>query len=92
MDQSEIVKRVNAIFIDQFELDEATLTPDQRIFDDLGLDSLDIVDLMVGLQRQFGVSLRENEEIRRIEKLGDIYAFFEKMIRENPEMVNRIKP
>jgi hypothetical protein len=31
---------------------------------------------MVGLQRRFGVSLRENEEIRKVVTLGDVYEFF----------------
>ena len=38
-----------------------------------------MVDLMIGLQRKFGVSLRQNEEIRKIVTLGDVYNFFEKM-------------
>ena len=51
MDRNEIVKAVNFIFIDRFELDESELTPDKRIIEDLQLDSLDIVDMIVGLQQ-----------------------------------------
>ena len=39
------------------ELDPADLAPEKTFFDDLGLDSLDMVDLMIGLQRKFGISL-----------------------------------
>ncbi len=76
MTDSEIIAAVNAIFVEQFELDPAELGPDRKIFDDLGLDSLDIVDLMVALQRKFGIPLRQNEEIRKIVTLGDVYNFF----------------
>lgn len=82
MTREEIIKAVNTVFVEQFELDIADLTPDKRFFDDLGLDSLDIVDLMIGLQRKFGVSLRQNEEIRKIVTMGDIYEFFVKLDSE----------
>ncbi len=79
MTRDEIINAVNTVFIEQFELDGAELTPEKKIFDDLGLDSLDIVDLMIGLQRKFGVSLRKNEEIRKIITMGDVYEFFVKL-------------
>ena len=37
-----------------------------------------MVDLMIGLQRKFGISLRDNEEIKQVRTLGDVYDFFEK--------------
>ncbi|MFA6569507.1 MAG: phosphopantetheine-binding protein [Victivallales bacterium] len=76
MTREEIIAAINSTFIEQFEISEDKLTPDKQIFNDLGLDSLDIVDLMVGLQRRFGISLRENEEIRKVVTLGDVYEFF----------------
>ena len=76
MNREEIIAAINSTFIEQFEIPEDKLTPDKQIFNDLGLDSLDIVDLMVGLQRRFGISLRENEEIRKVVTLGDVYDFF----------------
>jgi acyl carrier protein len=79
MTRDEIINAVNTVFIEQFELDGSELTPEKKIFDDLGLDSLDIVDLMIGLQRKFGVSLRKNEEIRKIITMGDVYEFFVKL-------------
>lgn len=85
MTREEIVAEINSIFVEQFELDPGELAPEKKIFDDLGLDSLDIVDLMVGLQRKFGISLRDNEEIRKIVTLGDVYEFFVRMAAEHPD-------
>ena len=65
------------------EVPAEELSPEKAIFKDLGLDSLDMVDLMTGLQRRFGISLRQNEEIRKIVTLGDIYDFFVKMEQEH---------
>ena len=91
MDHEEIVKAVNSIFIERFELEESELTPDKSIVNDLQLDSLDIVDMIVGLQQKFGINLRENKEIRTVQTLGDVYVLFEKLIREHPEIADKLK-
>ena len=75
MTEQEIIEKVNKVFIDDFEIDEADLQPDANIFEDLGLDSLDIVDLVVGLQKSFNVKIRDEENIRNIRTLSDIYDF-----------------
>ncbi|MDD2478466.1 MAG: phosphopantetheine-binding protein [Victivallaceae bacterium] len=90
MTREKIIELVNSIFIEQFELEREELTPDKKIFEDLGLDSLDIVDLITGLQRKFKIPLRENEEIRQIETLADIYSLFEKLATENPDIAAKI--
>ena len=79
MTREEIVAAVNHTFTEMLEVPPEELSPEKEMFKDLGLDSLDMVDLMIGLQRKFGVSLRQNEEIRKIVTLGDVYRFFEKM-------------
>ena len=91
MERNDIVKAVNSIFLERFELDEAELTPEKKIVDDLQLDSLDIVDMIVGLQQKFGIMLRENKEIRTVRTLGDVYDLFEKILREHPEIEEKIK-
>lgn len=80
---SEIEALVNEIFVETFELEPEELTADKKIFEDLGLDSLDMVDLIVGLQKRLGISLRDNEEIRQIRTLGDIYTFFAEFLKNN---------
>ena len=91
MERNDIVKAVNSIFLERFELDEAELTPEKKIVDDLQLDSLDIVDMIVGLQQKFGIMLRDNPEIRNVRTLGDVYDLFEKLAKEHPEIVERLK-
>lgn len=83
MKREEIEAAVNQALID-LELDPAELAPEKRFFEDLGLDSLDMVDLMIGLQRKFGISLRDNEEIKKVRTLQDVYDFFEKHQDRNP--------
>ena len=90
MDHDTIVKTVNSIFVERFELDESELTPDKRIIEDLQLDSLDLVDMIVGLQQKFGIMLRENKEIREVKTLEDVYTLFEKLIAEHPELAEKL--
>lgn len=91
MNREEIVSAVNSIFIDRFELEESDLAPETNLIEDLQLDSLDMVDMIVGLQQKFGINLRENKAIRQVRTLGDVYALFEKLIAEHPEIADKIR-
>ena len=75
---AQVVKdRVNQIFIELFELKESDLTADKRLFDDLGLDSLDAIDMVIRFQKEFHVK-PSNQEIRNLETLGDIYGLIDR--------------
>ncbi len=90
MDNESIIQLVNQIFIEKFELEAAALTPEKRLFEDLELDSLDIVDLVSGLQHSLGISLRENKELLQIRTLQDVYGLVGKLLAEHPELKEKI--
>jgi acyl carrier protein len=75
MTEQEIADITNSVFEESFEIEKERLTPDAHIFNDLGLDSLDIVDLIVALQKSFGIQIRNEERARDIRTLGDVYRF-----------------
>jgi acyl carrier protein len=75
MDEVEIKKLVDEVFVEAFETEPARLRSEMRIFEDLGIDSLDIVDLVVALQKKFKIQIRDDERVRQIRTLGDIYNF-----------------
>lgn len=75
MADQDIIDKTNKVFEEAFEIDPAKLTPEAHIFTDLGLDSLDIVDLVVELQKAFGVKIRDEQDVREIRTLQDIYDF-----------------
>ena len=75
MADEEIVKLVNEVFEESFEIEADRLKADAHVFNDLGLDSLDTVDLIVALQQKFKVKIRTDERVRAIRTLGDIYDF-----------------
>ncbi|MFH2046190.1 MAG: acyl carrier protein [Pseudomonadota bacterium] len=75
MTEQEIIKLTNQVFEESFEIEKELLKPEVNIFQDLGLDSLDVVDLVVALQEKFGVKIRNDERIQTIRTLQDIYNF-----------------
>lgn len=75
MTEQEIIDITNKIFEESFELEKEKLQPQAHIFNDLGLDSLDIVDLVAALQKSFGVNIRNEEKVRNIRTLQDVYEF-----------------
>lgn len=75
MTDQEIIEKTNKVFEESFEIEKERLVPEAQIFTDLGLDSLDIVDLIVALQNSFGVKIRNEEKVREIRTLQDIYRF-----------------
>jgi acyl carrier protein len=79
MTHSEIVQRVNAALLREFDVSEEALKPDAHLIDDLGLDSLDGIDLVVALEKEFkanGIKIKE-EHARTLTTLQAIYTFIE---------------
>ncbi len=75
MTEQEVIDITNKVFEESFEIDKEKLQPEAHIFNDLGLDSLDIVDLVAALQKSFGVNIRNEEKVRNIRTLQDVYTF-----------------
>jgi acyl carrier protein len=75
MTDQEIIDLIDTSLCDEFELERAGMTPDANLFEDLGLDSLDIVDMVVVLETAFKFKIREEDGIRDIRTLGDIHGF-----------------
>jgi acyl carrier protein len=82
MNEQEIIDITNRVFEESFEIEKDRLKPEAHIFTDLGLDSLDIVDLVAALQKSFGVNIRNEEKVRNIRTLQDIYQFISAIKKE----------
>lgn len=82
MQRDRITEQVNEVFQEDFEMEPQQLVPEANLFTELGLDSLDVVDLVVALQKKFDVSIRDNERIRDIRTLKDLYSFIESLADE----------
>jgi acyl carrier protein len=75
MTDSEVIEAVNDVFANSFEIPREQIKPEAQIFADLGLDSLDVVDLVAAIQKRFGIQVRDDERIRSIRSMQDLYTY-----------------
>ncbi len=75
MTEQEIIELIDSSLAEEFELERADMTPEANIYEDLGLDSLDTVDMVIVLEGAFNFKIRDEEAIRAIRTLGDIHRF-----------------
>lgn len=75
MTEQEVIELIDSSLAEEFELERADMTPEANIYEDLGLDSLDTVDMVIVLEGAFNFKIREEEAIRTIRTLGDIHRF-----------------
>lgn len=71
--EKEIIQRINNAIAEEFEINPDGLTPEATLFDDLGLDSLDAVDMVVVLEKEFGMKLSNEEAVRAVRTMGDLH-------------------
>ncbi len=79
MQRSEVIEKVNKVLIDGFEIDVQKLKPESHLYHDLGIDSLDAVDMLVFLEEQTGIQVK-GEWFRSVRRLDDIYNVMENVL------------
>jgi len=72
MTRNEIIEKINETMINEFEIPADKIKPEAKIVDDLGLDSLDAVDMLVFLEDAVNTRL-ETEKFKQARTLNDIY-------------------
>ena len=73
---SEIEAKVKAIIVDKLGVDEAEVKPEASFTNDLGADSLDNVELIMQLEKEFGVSIPD-DQAEKIGTVGDAISYIE---------------
>ncbi len=73
---SEIATKVKAIIVDKLGVDEKDVTPEASFTNDLGADSLDTVELIMDLEKEFNIQIPD-EAAEKISTVGDAIAFIE---------------
>lgn len=72
----DVLEKISRILCDQLDLDEEQVTEESEIIDDLGADSLDIVDLIMTLEEEFDTEIPD-EDIEGLKTVGDIVKYVE---------------
>ncbi len=75
MTDAEIIDSVNEVLVEEFEVSPGKLQPGAHIFEDLGFDSLDVVDLVAAIQRRFQVHIRNDERVQSVRTIQDLYDY-----------------
>ena len=76
---SEIESKVKAIIVDKLGVDEAEVKPEASFTNDLGADSLDTVELIMELEKQFNIQIPE-DKTQEIQTVGDAVKLIEEML------------
>ena len=72
-----IFEQLKGLLAEQFGVDTDTITMDTTFEEDLGADSLDLVDMSMALEEVFGVEELTEEEIAEITTVGDLVRFLQ---------------
>jgi acyl carrier protein len=75
-----VAEKVKKIIVEQLGVNESEVTPEAKFIDDLGADSLDIVELIMAFEDEYGIEIPD-EDAEKIETVGDAIRYIEEHIR-----------
>ncbi|MCQ2218515.1 MAG: phosphopantetheine-binding protein [Paludibacteraceae bacterium] len=61
MTKEEVIEKINAVLADEFEVEESVISPEAPLMKTLDLDSLDLVDVVVLVEQNFGIRLKNSD-------------------------------
>lgn len=79
--RQEIIDKLTTVFADEFETEAASITPDAPLMETLDLDSLDIIDVVVLIEKNFSIILKQ-EDFVGIVTFNDFFDLIEKKVNE----------
>jgi acyl carrier protein len=74
-------EKIIAKLVEQLDIDADTVTSDSRFVEDFEMDSLDMVEMLIGIEKELNIMI-PNEEIKDIHTVGELAAYLEKKANE----------
>ena len=71
-----VTEKVKKMIVEQLGVSEAEVVPEAKFIDDLGADSLDIVELIMALEDEYGIEIPD-EDAEKMETVGDAIKYIE---------------
>ena len=79
MNTEEVFEKVKTIIVDQLGVSEATVTMDASFIDDLGADSLDIVELIMALEEEFDMEIPDTDA-EKVVTVSDVVEYIKEHV------------
>ena len=79
MTRTEIEEKVKEFLIDDLEIEEENIFPEAKLKEDVGIDSLDYVDIVVIVEKNFGFKIKP-EEMAKVKTLSQLYDYIESKV------------
>ncbi|MBP3750845.1 MAG: acyl carrier protein [Prevotella sp.] len=76
MTRQEITDKINEFLTEELEIDSDKVTPEANLREEMGIDSLDYVDIVAFVAKTFGYKIKA-EEFKQITTLGEFYDYIE---------------
>ncbi|WP_294552536.1 acyl carrier protein [uncultured Pseudoflavonifractor sp.] len=77
-----IFDKLTELLAEQFSVEPESITMDTSFEDDLGADSVDIVELSMGLEEEFGIEEMSEEDVAAIKTVGDLVHYLQGKVEE----------
>ncbi|MBO4691005.1 MAG: acyl carrier protein [Paludibacteraceae bacterium] len=74
MEKQELIKKVNSVLAEEFEVEESIITPDANIKQTLELDSLSLVDMVALIENEFGVKI-PSADLVKVQTFAALYDY-----------------
>ena len=72
-----VFEKIKALLAGQFDVDADSITADTDLVDDLGADSLDLVDMLMSLEDEFNIGEVPDEMVEKIRTVGQLVTYIE---------------
>ena len=76
-----VAEKVKKMIVEQLGVSESEVVPEAKFIDDLGADSLDIVELVMALEDEYGIEIPD-EDAEKIETVGDAVKYIEEHMKK----------
>jgi acyl carrier protein len=74
VDKTGIISRIKTIIVDKLGVDESVLTGNASFTNDLGLDSLDVLETLMALEKEFGIRIAD-EDMEKLTTVGSVIDY-----------------
>lgn len=80
MSSEEIFEKIKNIIVEQLQVAETAVTEDASFIDDLGADSLDLVELIMALEEEFGIEIPDGDA-EKVVTVGDVVNYIKENVK-----------